>query len=157
MVGKNERKIPPTRRCALCAPPAPRLSRAQRLRSLAPAQETKRAYSAESRPSRRLGWGTRPAPPGRWSPQGPPSPVLCTGVTATIQKPGCQTSWPFHVGRGAVVQVARTQGGAFFPSGSTAPPHPRPRKGHAHKNFCHAINIFAFPPTFPMGYQLQNS
>ena len=33
--------------------------------------------------------------------------------------PGCQTSRALHVGRDEVVQVARIQGGASFPSGST--------------------------------------
>lgn len=63
------------------------------------------------------------------------------------------------MGRGAVAQVARIQGGAFFPSGSTHRPSPvpTPKRTQTQKNFCHTINIFWFPPTFPMGYQLQNS
>lgn len=78
-----------------------------------------RRVSAQLSPNRRRGWCARPTPP--WCPRGPPGPGGRHGHSGC---PGCQTSGAFHVGRGDVIQVARIQGGAFFPSGFTYRPCP---------------------------------
>lgn len=86
-----------------------------------------------SRPSlegtRRPGWGTRPAPPGALAPaESAQRSFALGGRRGRSEGPGCQTSGAFHVGRDDVVQVARIQGGAFFPSGSTHRPSPPTQK-----------------------------
>lgn len=99
-----------------------------------------------------------PPRPGRWRPQSPPSGASRSGVAAAVPK--AQAARRAGLSTWAETTWFRWQGSKAEPSSPPGPPTaplPRPRKGHAHKNFCHTINIFAFPPTFPMGYQLQNS
>lgn len=149
----------------MCAPPAVGSGRRTRTGSLPFYAATRRleqpgpGFPPSLEGPRRPGWGTPPTPPGRWHPQGRPSRALSSGVAATIPRtPGLG---PAGLCTWAGATRFRWQGSKAEPSSPpgppSAPPHPRPRKGHAHKNFCHTINIFAFPPTFPMGYQLQNS
>lgn len=99
------------------------------------------------------GWGRRSAPPRRWCPQGPPSPVLHAGSAETIQNARCQRSRALHVGRGKAV---RWQGSKVEPSSPPGPPtapSPSPtQKKTRTQNFCHTINIFVsshFPNGLP--------
>lgn len=116
------------------------------------------AGSRSSFPGTRRLWGTRQALPVRWCCRVRPALFGLRGHRDHSGCPGCQTSGDFHLSRRDVIQGQRSKAEPSFPLGlPTAPSLPRLRKGHAHKNFRHTINIFSFPPTFPMGYQLQNS
>lgn len=100
------------------SPPATASGRTTRVGK--PDQEQPGARSRPSFPQkRRLGLDTRP-PASALVPAG--SALRCSaheGRRDPSGGPGCQTSGAFHVGRGNVTQVARIQGGAFIPSGST--------------------------------------
>lgn len=117
---------------------------------------------AESRSSfpgsRRLDGGTRQALRVSWCRRVRPALFGLRGHRDHSGCPGCQTNEDCHLGRRDVIQGQRSKAEPSFLLGPpTAPSLPRLGKGHTHKNFRHTINIFAFPPTFPMGYQLQNS
>lgn len=62
--------------------------------------------------------------------------------------PGCQASGAFHVGRCGVIQVARIQGGAFFPSGFTYRPSPpsAQKRVSAQKTFATLLIYSRFLP-----------
>lgn len=106
----------------------------------------------------RLDWGTRQALRVRWCRRVRPALFGLRGHRDHSGCPGCQTNEDCHLGRRDVIQGQRSKAEPSFLLGPpTAPSLPRLGKGHTHKNFRHTVNIFAFPPTFPMGYQLQNS
>lgn len=92
------------------------------------------------------GWapGLHPAHPGY---------VVCLpGLSGSrrdhSEDSGLQTGGAFHVGRGVVFQVARIQGGAFFPSGSThcPSPVPTPKRTQTQKTFATLLIYSGFLP-----------
>lgn len=122
---------PPALRCAPPAAASGRSTRTGEPHSCAGDQEQ---LGAGARPSflgtRRLGRGTRPAPPVRWCPRVRPALFGARGVAATIQK--VLAARQAGLSTWAETMLFRWQGSKAEPSSPpgppTAPPHPPTQK-----------------------------